>query len=354
MAPSRTRVGSVSVVVATLLGAGLAGPACGEQPEESIGATQQAIVYGTDDRIEYGAITDANLLRVANATAALFNVSKVSCGGSSCDLDTNPFTQIIGQDHQCGFPPQPCPLPLCEGTAFEGQEQGAHCTAFLVGPDLIATAGHCMDDNGDGALTCGTYRKVVFGFTADEDGENEVTTVPASDVYTCVGTPIGVHTGSEDWAVFKVDRPVSGRIPLMLRRSGSPSANELGLLGHFSALPLKISTEGELVSSDSTNFEAKFDAGTGNSGGPVIELATGVVQGIMARGPKNPGTGNSYLKIGTFEGLCYTEISCSATGGCDDSFYLARWPEATDMAWVAAPERGNVPLHAALLGASVL
>jgi hypothetical protein len=47
---------------------------------------------------------------------------------------------------------------LCVGERFRDQPVGAFCSGFLVGPDIIATAGHCV--NADNV----TNVRFVFGF----------------------------------------------------------------------------------------------------------------------------------------------------------------------------------------------
>ena len=50
-------------------------------------------------------------------------------------------------------------LNLCKEERFREQPIGAFCSGFLVGPDLIVTAGHCIKNSNDLANT-----RFVFGY----------------------------------------------------------------------------------------------------------------------------------------------------------------------------------------------
>jgi hypothetical protein len=126
---------------------------------------------------------------------------------------------------------------------------------------------------------------VVFGFVADASGNNEVVNVPETEVYRCtevVGVWERVPT-DEDWAVFRVDREVRNRTALVVRHDGTPqSGGELLVAGHPDGLPLKLAGHGGIrgnPASDPVNWTSSLDAFGGNSGSPVIQLVTGVVEG---------------------------------------------------------------------------
>ncbi len=304
------------------------------------GHSSESVVFGSDDRLEFGAVTDPQWLRIAQATGSMFVSGGVSCAGGSCDLSTSQFLSARTGSFSVD--------PLCTDEPLRGQEHGAYCTVFLVGPDLFATAGHCLCTKNTGPCAC-NGKSVVFGFTADANGNNEVTTVPGEDVYSCTGTPTGVYTDTEDWAFFHVDRVVSDRVPLIARYSGSVADNrELLVAGYPDGLPLKLADNGyvkENSPSDPVNFATSLDAFAGNSGSPVVDLESGVVQGIHVRRPywhyNAVSDGNG--------GTCAATNVCSTATGCNPNFGTSAWAQATRMEWAAG--EAELPLHAALVSA---
>jgi hypothetical protein len=271
--------------------------ACGpESPgEERLARLGQAAIYGEDDRREYGEFDVDHLfervyLQAANATGAL--VSR----------DVIPITSWVPSQ----WPPsQPVYLgasltpftsaevgsityPLCEWERYYGQPRlpSPTCTAFLIGADLVATAGHCVEESADPQtlpLSCNELA-VVFGFVVDEDGAVQQT-LPEDDLYLCaeiVGRRrIQQLDQIEDWAVLRLDRPVVGRSALTLRRSGEVTeGTEVFMVGHGMRLPLKISKAGWVLQTWDDEFYSNFESYPANSGSPVLNFNTGVVEGI--------------------------------------------------------------------------
>jgi V8-like Glu-specific endopeptidase len=339
---ARRTVKSVALCLASL-----AVPACAgiAAPDRDQASGSQPVVFGTDNRIEYGAIRDGNQRRLADATAALFDLSAVNCANGSdgggkadaCTLSTSPY--------RVGATPTGS-RPLCQGVPFRNQPTGAFCTAFLIAPDLLATAGHCVCNFGVGAgcPVC-TGVRVVYGFNADASGQTVATTIPSSDVYTCTGSPTGVYTDTEDWAVMRMDRVVSNRIPLIVQYAGALVDGELAVIGHPDGLPLKFARDGWIRAndaSDQVNFGSSADAFAGNSGSPVVNLLTGVAMGIHVRRPYA-----HYVDAPEGDGgMCAQVNTCSAATGCNPN-YGTPWAAETRMTWAAT--QGQVPLHPALI-----
>jgi V8-like Glu-specific endopeptidase len=247
-----------------LWAAALGGGGCGGEHPDPWSAAERPVVYGADDRREYDEIGgDRELRRWADATGLLAYSWGVSCSGGTCSITTSDKVQ------------------LCSKELYAGQKQAdsGECTTFLVGPDLLVTAGHCID-----AKTCPAF-SVVFGFIADKSGQ-PVTSVPARNVYTCKEVLHSVDSGTDDYAVFRVDRTVVDRAPLPIRHARKVAdGQELVMIGHPKAMPLKWDDGGEVKENTATNyFKANLDAFKGNSGSPVINAETGVVEGLLVNG----------------------------------------------------------------------
>jgi len=302
-----------------LVAVGLAG-ACGtsDLSPEAIEAHQQRMVYGADDFQDAGDVSPSDpwYARV-QATASLFRNNRISCSGSTCDLTTFPY--------ETGEVSNSVYKPLCSGERFAGQPSGSFCTGFLVGPDTLVTAAHCTGGGG-----CPNIQ-VVFGFTAEE-GEPVNTTVSADDVYSCDQILAMRYEASGDladrldFAVIKLDRPVTGRMPLALRTSGTLSNGApVGAVGGYLGLPLKVAGGATVKgTSGSARFEASLDTGPGVSGGPVFNLDTGLVEGILVSG----GVLSHQLEIEDGQ-ECARTYPCDEVDGCFVGPDVRDWAMAT-------------------------
>jgi hypothetical protein len=212
---------------------------------------------------------------------------------------------------------------LCAGEKFgpsatlpEGQHtaEAGYGTAFLVGPDLVATAAHAVDNFDPTKWNACPQIQLVFGYKADASGD-AVPFVPKADVYSCAA--VVMHSVAEDVAVLRLDRAVTGRSRLPFRRTNRVSSSaSLLLIGHPIGLPLKVAS-GAVVKSNSAAdfFQVNADSFHGNSGSPVWNAGTGVVEGIVSSG--NDDFTFSYPS-GDPDG-CLKVRACADTG-CSGTF----------------------------------
>jgi hypothetical protein len=274
-------------------------------PESSSGARQK-ITYGSDDRQEIGELTDARQIAWANATGTFFDDVDVNCSAGSCALTTKPYGDSLGGLY----------IPACAGEPYIGQPEGGHCTGFLIAPDLVVSAGHCFVNQYD----C-DHLPLVFGFAVDASGQAP-TTVPETDVYRCkelVAHAVTYNSsnglGDVDFTLLRLDRPVVGRTPLAIRRSGIVADDaELATIGSPLGLPLKYAPGATLRSNVPTNrkFALNLDASKGNSGAPVIDVRTGLVEGIVSAGPANEWVFEQQPDGTT----CSRTLHCDDVSGC--------------------------------------
>lgn len=243
--------------------------ATSQQIIEVIRAQQKAI-YDVDNRMEIFNVSDPGVLRAADSVVALFNSSDLNANGDGT------FSLVV-QPYGSSFNP-----PLCSGERFRTQPVGSFCSGFLVAPDLIATAGHCVNSQNV------RDRRCVFGFRMLDD-ERAQTTVPRANVYR--GLELAGHVLSADgtdWALIRLDRPVEDRPIARIRRSGMVTeAQAVYVIGHPVGLPLKFA-DGAQVRDNSPRsfFSANLDTYGGNSGSPVFSIVDGehLVEGILVRG----------------------------------------------------------------------
>jgi V8-like Glu-specific endopeptidase len=222
------------------------------------------VVYGRDDRREVFGLRGGRAV-AANATVALIDAERITDNGNgTSSLSTTPLSEDLN---------------LCPGQRFFSQPTAAGCSGVLVGPDIVITAGHCID----GGSPAGT--RFVFGFRL-VNATTARTTIPNSDIYRAAQILTDQETASgADFAVVRLDRRVTGRAPARINRSGPPRVGtSVYVIGHPSGLPAKIAGGARVVRANPSFFEANLDAFAGNSGSPVFDAGTNTVQGLLVRG----------------------------------------------------------------------
>ena len=115
-------------------------------------------------------------------------------------------------------------MPACDDEPFKDQPTASFCTGFVVGPDLIATAGHCILSENDLEVTY-----FIFGFIM-EDETTPVTSFDASQVYTGIELVGRQLFGDVDYAVVRTDRMITapGAESLEIRRDGVVALGNTG------------------------------------------------------------------------------------------------------------------------------
>lgn len=211
--------------------------------------------------------------------------------------------------------------PMCTTEPYRSEPTPGFCSGFMVGPDLIATAGHCVRNSRDCRDT--TF---VFGYNVPASSGGAVTWVPGDNVYQCASIVGRVETSTEDWAVLRTDRPIAGHQALPVRRTGTIAlGTPLAVIGHPTGLPTKFADNAVVQANGSSlYFEANIDVFAGNSGSGVVSWdGTGqpTIEGILVRG-------NADWTYGSQSGqTCVQAVTC-ADSGCTGSAGSG-WEEVT-------------------------
>ncbi|MFP5384447.1 MAG: ankyrin repeat domain-containing protein [Bacteriovoracia bacterium] len=191
----------------------------------------------------------------------------------------NLFSEKVIEAAQAG-------VTFCEGEKFVDQPNPSMCSGFLIAPDLIVTAGHCVEVPG----FCEDYRW-VFDFKVNPENNSAGLDIKEENVYECkkvlsnaLAMPFGL-----DYAIVQLNKKVKNRGPLEIRNdslieNGSP----LVVIGSPSGLPLKVAGGANVRDNIHPNyFSANLDTFQGNSGSAVFNAVTGVVEGILVRGEED-------------------------------------------------------------------
>ncbi len=251
------------------------------------------IVYGTDNREDIYQVNDPMFINLAISTAAMI---------PNYSLKQNKYGDYVAEGNTLQKR-----MNVCSTERFAQQLSIGICSGFLIAPDLVVTAGHCMTKPD----YCKNF-KWVFDFALlGPNFENRTSMdIPSANVYSCKRIEEQKLTrswaGNLDYAVIRLDRPVIGRRPLEFRTSGSVSKGDpLVIIGHPSGIPSKVSADAVVRSNNKTNyFVTNLDSFGGNSGSAVFNSNTGLVEGILVRGATD------YVK----KDGCRVVNVCSSTG----------------------------------------
>ncbi len=244
-----------------------------------IGTKGDSLYYGEDDRRDYYTLTETisaeNELKKKLTDATVLLTAR----GELIEQEDGSYLLRVDEFMQGSLPP-------CEDEKFKNQHIGGWCSGFMVGPDLIATAGHCGETDFDIQNTA-----YVFGFRVSGPDDQGTTVFTADQVY--FGKELVAHdlSATGDFAIVRVDRTITapGAAPLELRKSGRIGLGEnLGVIGYPSGLPVKIAFGDETVvrRDEDPWLIGNLDTYGGNSGSAVFNK-DGLVEGILVRGAQD-------------------------------------------------------------------
>lgn len=168
-------------------------------------------------------------------------------------------------------------LRLCPEERFANELSVFTCTAFLVKPDVVATAGHCLN----GQIP---WQKMSFLFGAQMGMGHSYL---KNDLYFAKNLMAYVYRPKDniDYALIQLDRQVQGRLPLAISRTSSLKINSpLIMIGHGLGLKATASVNARLSNFGENSFQSNLDSFTGHSGAPVFNQQTGMVEGLHILG----------------------------------------------------------------------
>lgn len=183
---------------------------------------------------------------------------------------------------------------MCSSGQYAEEAHASTCTAFLVAPNVVATAAHCLK-------TIEDCKKSVWAF--NYKGSSLQVKLKAQDVVRCTEIIATKANENQDYTFFKISKKVLDRPFLEFQKNYEVSKkDDLMILGHPFGMPMVL-TDNVKIKNQIGHFKAilKADTASGNSGSPVINKETGKVIGIFLSG--DPDFSNS-------DGVCRNEIKC--------------------------------------------
>jgi V8-like Glu-specific endopeptidase len=164
----------------------------------------------------------------------------------------------------------------------------AECTGFLVGPQLLLTAGHCFKS--DELNPIDECRNFAWVFDYKKNDK-----ILSQNYYHCKEV-IALETSElgPDYALIKLNRRVTDRKPLKLDFEQQIKFKEqVYLIGHSLGRPLAYSGKSQIYTTTQLHqFQTMLDGFSGNSGAPVFDAKTNKVIGIHVAGEASQMTFN--------------------------------------------------------------
>jgi hypothetical protein len=242
----------------------------------------------SDDLMDGYEIADKQINQNAGCTAAI-------CMKDSLIDENNGFPILKVKNYGEAF-------NLCDFEPFRHQPvaAGLMFTGFLVKDDIIATAGHNVNE-------CNvTDLRVLFGYKM-VDSTTPVTLFSNDNIYHGVKIIHRVHNPREngaDWALLKLDRKVEGQTAAALSKDEISLDQEVYVFGHPMGLPMKYAVGSFVSDVYETSFMANLNIYSGNSGAPVFDLHTHEVIGMVIKGEKRDfrWTGSCWISVEYPEG----------------------------------------------------
>lgn len=238
---------------------------------------QDKAIYGEDNRLEIFQVGDPLIVEATKSVAAqIFNLSIE-------ETEANKFLySYIGYGEKYEAPGM---TKLCKNEKFLNQPSGANCTGFLIAEDKLLTAGHCVSFDSD-------CEEFYWVFDLKYQNRNQLKKnefkFSSDQLVRCTKVEKRAHNGMEgiDYAIVTLDRKIKNRPVLKLRESGKVVKDDrFAVIGFPGGIPMKVSGEASFRQDiDADIFSIESDTFRGNSGSPVLNQKTGLVEGILVRG----------------------------------------------------------------------
>ncbi len=224
-------------------------------------------IYGVDDRELVTEKSPLSVRKLANSVAMILSSDHLEIGFLRTIINAKSLKENMN---------------MCVSEKFVTRPSISNCTGFLVAPDIIATAGHCFQNEEDCAS-----KKIIFDVDAHNQSKNGYV-VLSKNVYSCKEIIISLLDDDRDFALIRLNKATK-REPLKLNLSGKiENSASVFMIGHPLGLPLILSKKSPVSdNSGASLFKTALDSFEGNSGSPVFNFRTLEVEGILVNGQED-------------------------------------------------------------------
>mmetsp|Transcript_28157 Transcript_28157/g.90261 ORF Transcript_28157/g.90261 Transcript_28157/m.90261 type:complete len:325 (-) Transcript_28157:134-1108(-) len=247
------------------------------EPPASTGNLVNKAIYGSDSRQEHSAMPQ-EWTSIGDAVAMIYDTQGNRVFDSQGVFQ---YEQSLRDKHGD-----------CDGTPlrFSDQPTPGRCTATLIAPNKVATAGHCFKPH--------LCSRLAFVFGATSDAMVRGTPFAADRLYSCGSVEISESTGGKDWAVVRLDRSVPDSVASPVRVASTEVAigTPVMSIGHPDGLPRKYAGDAQVKEvmqsgTDAFRFSTNLDAFIGSSGSGIYHIETREMVGILINGNRDYDNG---------------------------------------------------------------
>lgn len=227
-------------------------------------------IYGEDDRHNYyEAILTPGVKSSCEKVACLIEKRQLKKNTNGTYRLT--WSQTYGQAHR-----------LCGSEAFGEEPSISFGSGFAVSPKLFVTAGHCVNAaNAANVL-------IVYGYLKADASQRNFMIQP-EDIYNIEEIVDSSLRNGNDFCVIRIKGQFPPKRIATLRRSGTvKDSDSFYVIGHPGKLPLKVALNAFVLENNNPlSFKINSDTYEGNSGSPVFNAATHLVEGIIVSGERD-------------------------------------------------------------------
>jgi V8-like Glu-specific endopeptidase len=251
------------------------------------------VIYGVDNRTPIFNSTENHILEISKSIAVMTYNYKLR--NNRADNNYYKYSKT----------PAFVSYDICQDEPFAHENILGNCTGFLIGENLLMTAGHCISEQESCEL---------ISFIFDQITSNGL--VKKSNTYQCkkvIQTGVNISKSNlyyQDYTILQIEKKSSApkRPFLIISDEELIEGDPLYTIGSPFGTPLKVADDAyitSLVSSKGSIVEVAIQAGdediyhplnildyfmtnldtfSGNSGSPVISEKTGHVIGLLSSG----------------------------------------------------------------------
>jgi V8-like Glu-specific endopeptidase len=229
------------------------------------------VLYGEDNRVAYKDLSanDENLIKLGHSVLAQVSSYKVI----SEDEKSMLFSAKSISDS----------FNMCVDESFSEEPSLSNCSGFLVGTDLLMTAGHCIKETSDCQKN---FWILDFDNDVNFDKSKSSISIEKEKIFSCSKILAWSNTNNSDFALIKLNKKIRDRhIFRMHRLSQVKKEDTLLVIGHPLGMPKMLAMNAFVRENYLPNqFKITADTFSGNSGSPVINFNTLSVEGILIKG----------------------------------------------------------------------